>query len=784
MGITSKHQVNNYDPIDKKVSALIKQMTLDEKIAQLGSCWFYELQSNGKLDMQKAQKRFSNGIGQITRLTCTSVLPPLKAAQTANLLQKVLIEQTRLGIPAIFHEECSSGSIALGATIFPQSIGLASTFQPELAQEMAIEIRKQMRAVGIHQGLAPELDVARDPRWGRVEETFGEDPLLISQFGIAYTRGLQGADFRHGIIATGKHFVGHSLSQGGLNCAPVQVGKRTLLETYLMPFQAAIRDAGLASIMNAYPELDGEVAAASKKLLTDLLRGQIGFQGLIVSDYEAIIMLHTYHRMASNCSEAAAAAMNAGIDVELPTTKCYAEDLIHQIEAGNVSMNRIDQAVANHLTKKFELGLFENPFVDEGKVLEVFETQQQRDLAKSIAGKGMVLLTNNGILPLPKTIKTIAVIGPNANDERNLCGAYSYAGMIDNWIYSKIPDSSFVCLDRDSLKPDQAIVITPLNAIQKKLPDTEIFYTRGCDVNSQDRSGFPSAILAAQKADAVILILGDRSGMIPDCTCGETRDSADLKLPGVQAELAEAIFAVGKPVVVVLINGRPLAIPDIVKAADAILEAWIPGEEGGSAIADILFGDQNPGGKLPITFPRSVGQVPIFYNNKPAGMKSNWHIDYVAESVKPLFSFGHGLSYSKFEYSDFSISKPLAGIDETIVVSCTVENTSSIAGDEVVQLYMCDEYASIPRPVKELKGFQRIGLKSGESRTIRFLFPVNMLAFYDENLDLVIEPGRIVVMIGSSSEDIRLQGAFEISGDRKMTIQKRIFTCPIRVESK
>ena len=783
MEISLKQLYKNNDPIEKKVSALMEQMTLDEKIAQLGSCWFYELQSNGKLDMQKVQKRFSNGIGQITRLTCTSILPPVQAAQTANLLQKVLMEQTRLGIPAIFHEECCSGSIALGATIFPQSIGLASTFQPELALQMATEIQKQLRAIGVHQGLAPELDVARDPRWGRIEETFGEDPLLISQFGMQYTRGLQGADFHHGIIATGKHFVGHSLSQGGLNCAPVQVGKRTLWETYLMPFQAAIRDAGLASIMNAYPELDGEVAAASKNLLTDLLRNQLGFQGLVVSDYEAIIMLHTYHRMASSWAEAAAAAMNAGIDVELPTTKCYAEDLIHQIEAGIVHMERIDQAVANHLTMKFKLGLFENPFVDEGKVLEVFETQQQRDLAKNIAAKGMVLLTNNGILPLSKNIKTIAVIGPNADDERNLCGAYSYVGMIDNWIYSKIPDSSFINLDRDSLIKDQPIVITPLNAIKEKLPNSKILYAKGCDVNSQDRSGFPSAIQAAQKADAVILILGDRSGMIPDCTCGETRDSADLKLPGVQTDLAEAIFTVGKPAVVVLINGRPLAIPDIVKRADAILEAWIPGEEGGTAIADILFGDQNPGGKLPITFPRSVGQVPIFYNNKPAGMKSNWHIDYVSESVKPLFPFGHGLSYSHFRYSDFFIDKPQAGMDETVVISCTVENIGSIAGDEVVQLYICDEYGSIPRPVKELKGFQRISLAAGESRTIHFLLPVNMLAFYDENFDLVIEPGRILVMIGSSSEDIRMQGAFEITGDRKMMIYERIFICPTKVES-
>ena len=351
--------------ITKKVTDLIEQMTITEKIAQMGSYWFYELQTNGRLDMKKVTERLANGIGQITRVSCNSILPPSEVARTTNLLQKTLMEQTRLGIPAIFHEECCSGTVALGATVFPQSIGLASTFQPDLAGQMANEIRKQLRAVGAHQGLAPELDVIRDPRWGRVEETFGEDPLLISQFGMNYIHGLQGEDLKNGVMATGKHFVGHSLSQGGLNCAPVQIGQRTLWDVYLMPFQAAIRDAGLASIMNSYPELDGEVVAASRKILTELLRDQLGFDGLVVSDYEAILMIHSYHRMVSNQNGAAVSALNAGIDVELPTMQCYSPDLIHLIDEGKIEMERVNQAVSRHLQKKFELGLFEDPYVNE-----------------------------------------------------------------------------------------------------------------------------------------------------------------------------------------------------------------------------------------------------------------------------------------------------------------------------------------------------------------------------------------------------------------------------------
>jgi beta-glucosidase len=410
--------------IEKRSQQLLSRMTLDEKIAQLGSYWMFNLQTRGEIDWTKTAEKLKHGIGQITRVAGASTLDPLNVAKTSNRLQKLLVEDTRLGIPAILHEECCSGALMLGGTTYPQMIGLASTFEPELADAMATAIRKQLLAIGARQALAPVLDIGRDPRWGRVEETFGEDPTLVSHFGTAYIRGLQSRTLADGVMATGKHFIGHSLSQGGRNCAPVQVGMRELYEVFLAPFQAAIRDAKLASIMNAYPELDGEVVAASRRILTDLLRGQLGFDGLVVSDYEAIVMLQNFHQIAGDASCAAGMALNAGIDVELPTVVCYGEPIRTALDHGDVNLEVVDLSVRRHLKAKLELGLFENPYVDEGKVWEVIETPEQRALAREIARKSMVLLKNDGLLPLPKSIKTLAVIGPNANNGRNQLGDY------------------------------------------------------------------------------------------------------------------------------------------------------------------------------------------------------------------------------------------------------------------------------------------------------------------------------------------------------------------------
>ena len=768
---------------DQRLKSLVSQMTLDEKLAQLASYWMYELQTKGEVDQGKVACKLKHGIGQITRIGGASTLHPCEAAKTANLLQKFLVEETHLGIPAILHEECCSGALVLGGTMYPQILGLTATFQPELAREMTTAIRAQLLAIGSRQGLAPVLDIARDPRWGRVEETFGEDPTLASHFGVAYIKGLQGDNLAEGVLATGKHFIGHSFSQAGLNCAPVHIGWREVYEVCMAPFQAAIRHAGLGAIMNAYPELDGEVVAASRRILTDILRHELGFDGVVVSDYKAVTMIHDFHHIAVDKSRAACLALNAGIDVELPTLDCYGASLRSALEAGEITIDTIDQAVGRHLMKKIELGLFENPYVDEGRAIEVFETHQNRALAREIARQSIVLLKNDGCLPIKKTVRSIAVIGPNANNGRNQLGDYSYSAMRELMNLQGHPDSSFFNLAPTTFNAYDIRVTTVLDGIQTAVSDeTKVLYSKGCDNLNGDTTGFVEAIECARRADIVILVLGDRSGLTPDCTTGETRDSADLRLPGLQEELAKLIIDKGKPVVVVLVNGRPYAIPWLADHANAILEAWLPGEEGGAAIADILMGDVNPGGKLPITFPRTVGQVPVFYSCKPAGLGSYWYKDYVSETVKPLYPFGYGLSYTDFTYSDLVINQKMTTVGDRVDISFTVMNAGSLKGDEVVQLYTRDNIASVPRPVKELKGYTRLRLLPGETRSITFHLPVDQLAFYDSDLELVLEAGMINVMVGSSSDDIRLTGEFEIIGPNKVPIKERVFFCPVDIE--
>jgi beta-glucosidase len=770
------------DHINTRVAELISRMTVEEKLAQLGSFWVHELQTNGRLDESKIADKLNLGIGQITRNAGACNLYPVETARSANALQKFLKEKTRLGIPAIIHEECCAGVMSAGSTIFPQMIGLASSFKPELAQLMTTAIRHQMRAIGAHQGLAPVLDVARDPRWGRVEETFGEDPTLVSQFGMAYVKGLQTNDLANGVIATGKHFVGHSFSQGGLNCAPVYLGLHDLWDIYLAPFQAAIRDAGLASMMNAYPELDGEVIAASKRVLTGLLREQLGFDGFVISDYEAVIMIHNYHHAAESRRSAAVKALDAGIDVEAPTIACYGEDLLAALNAGEVTIETIDLSVSRHLHKKFELGLFENPYVSEGDVIRVFETAENRALAYDIACQSIVLLKNDGLLPLKQSIKKLAVIGPNANSSRIMMGDYSYIASAELQALFPLDDSAFATISKKELENPTVVIPTLVESIQDHVSTAiKVTYTRGCEINSADESGFAEAARIAAEADAVILVLGGKSGLVPGCTTGEFRDASDLGLPGVQEKLALAVLETGKPCVLVLINGRPAAIPELAEKMNGVLQTWVPGEEGARAITSVLFGDVNPGGKLPISIPRSAGQLPVFYNHKPSGRRSQIFGDYYNESVSPLYSFGHGLSYSTFKYRDLSLSKQSAIPGGVVDISLSIHNTSQTTGDEVVQLYICDEIASLPRPVKELKGFIRITLSPGQTKKVTFHLPVNQLAYYDEELKLVVEPGNIKVMLGSSSEDIRLTGEFRIAGETSVEITDRVFVCPVDV---
>ncbi|MGB9894464.1 MAG: glycoside hydrolase family 3 N-terminal domain-containing protein [Thermoproteota archaeon] len=739
-------------PIEARVEDLLSRMNLEEKVAQLNSVWASNIVENGKLSEEKLNAFLKNGIGQISRLAGATGLSPREVAKIYNEIQRFLVERTRLKIPAIVHEECLSGFMANTATTFPQAIGLASTWDPELIYKITSVIRKQMRYVGAHQGLSPVLDVARDPRWGRVEETLGEDPYLVATIGESYIKGLQGDDIRKGVVATAKHFAGHSFSEGGRNLAPVHVSPREFREVFLFPFEVAVKSAKVLSIMNAYHEIDGVPCASSKELLTKILRDEWGFSGVVVSDYGAIDMLRSFHKVTDSKEGAARLAIEAGIDIELPNLNCYGEPLISAVKKGAVSEATIDEAVKRVLRLKFQLGLFENPYVDLSEAPEFLDGKDEyRSLALEAARESIILLKNDGnLLPLSKSVESIAVIGPNAASTRNLLGDYSFTAHL-------------------SLTKDAVPIVSILEGIKRKVSSsTKVYYAKGCEVTGSSKDGFEEAIELAKKSSVAVVVVGERSGLSKEDTSGEGRDRSELSLPGVQEELIKAVYETGTPTVVILVNGRPLAIPWVVEHVPSILEVWLPGEEGGNAVADVLFGDYNPSGKLPISFPKSIGQIPVYYNRKTSSFGS-----YVSSDSKSLFPFGHGLSYTKFEYSNLEIAPKKVEPAGEVYIKFEVKNKGSIKGDEVVQLYLRDVVASLTRPVKELKGFKRITLEPEEKKKVTFILHTDQLAFYDEYLNLVVEPGAYEVMIGSSSEDIRLSGSFEVVGEKKIVPKLR-----------
>ncbi|HUN07672.1 MAG TPA: glycoside hydrolase family 3 N-terminal domain-containing protein [Aggregatilineales bacterium] len=768
-------------PVDERAADLLGRMTLVEKVAQLGSWWVYTLLDGVKLDSAKAKTLMPDGVGHITRIGGASNVTPTESAALANSIQKWLQENTRLGIPAVVHEECCSGYMARGATVFPQAIGVASTWQPELVEAMGDVIRQQMRSVGGHHALAPVLDVARDARWGRVEETFGEDPYLIAQMGMAYVRGIQGPNLANGVVATGKHFVGYSMSEGGMNWAPPHIMPRELREIYLYPFEAAVREAGLASIMNGYHEIDGIPCGANKWLLTDLLRGEWGFDGTVVADYFAINQLADYHHITADNVGAAHLALAAGLDVELPSTRAYNADLVKAVEAGQVPLELIDQSVLRLLKQKFSLGLFENPYVEESTV--VFDTPDQRKLARQLATNSMVLLRNEGnLLPLPKTLRSVAVIGPNADSIRNLFGDYAYPAHLETLVEMTHGNNPFGMSATGSVVTVEDFIVTQsiLTAFKSADDlDMEIHYARGCDVRDESKAGFAEAVEAAKKAEVAIVVVGDKAGLTDDCTSGEARDRAVLDLPGVQADLVKAIYDTGTPVVLLLVNGRPITLGWMAEQIPAILECWFPSEEGAAAIKDVLFGDANPGGKLPISFPRHVGQIPVFYSHRPSGGRSHWKTDYVETSVKPLYPFGFGLSYTTFEVSNLRVSER-AQAQDSFSVQVDVTNTGAREGDEVVQVYTHQLVTGITRPLKELKAFQRVTVPPGQTRTVTFTLPVRLLAFINAADQCVVAPGPVTVMVGTSSADLPLQGTLLIEGD--VTPVERAFVATAQVQ--
>lgn len=703
--------------MEEKVKEILEKLSPEEKVAQLCSVGGEHLLEYERFAKEKAEEMLKNGMGQISYIL--RHLDPDKGVEIANEIQKFALDKTKSKIPIIIHDECLHGCMAKKSTSFPQSIALASSWDPDMLYEVAKVIGKETRARAIHQALSPTINIARDVRHGRVEETYGEDPYLTSRMAVAFIKGLQS----EGVIATPKHFAADFAGDGGRDSSATYFSERTLREIFFPAFKASIEEGEAWSLMAAYNSISGVPSSSNKWLLTDVLRGEWGFKGFVVSDYGSVWGLHGAHRVAETLGEAGKLALEAGLDVELPHAVCFPE-LVKMLREGKVSEEALNKAVERVLRAKFWLGLFDNPFADPEKARQVCDCDEHRELALRVAEKCIVLLKNNGILPLPKDIGSIAVIGPNANEVR--LGGYSGYGMR---------------------------VVTPLEGIMNKVcKGTRVYFAEGCRVRDYSKNGFSKAISAANKADVAILVMGNS-----DETEGEGRDRCNLDLPGVQEELIKAIVDTGTPVIVVLINGSAITMSNWIDLVDAVIEAWYPGEEGGNAIANVIFGDYNPGGKLPITFPKYTGQVPLYYNYRPC-IRSH---DYVeVRGRQPLFPFGYGLSYTTFRYSELKVVPQVISTGGKIKVSVDVENTGKYEGDEVVQLYIKDMYSRLVRPLLELRRFKRIHLKPGEKTRVEFVLNEEDLALLDENLEPVVEPGRFEVLVGGNSE-VGLRESFE-----------------------
>ncbi|HVC79844.1 MAG TPA: glycoside hydrolase family 3 N-terminal domain-containing protein [Chloroflexota bacterium] len=771
--------------LDERIDDLLPRMTLDEKIAQLACRWSPAFVRDGVFDPDYAASQIPHGIGQVTRIGASTGLCPRESAAFMNAIQRVALERTRLGIPIFVHEESTGGFCHRGATVFPQGLGLAATWDPTLVGAVAAVIREQMRAVGARLALAPVVDVARDPRWGRVEETYGEDPVLAGTLGVAYVRGLQTDDLREGVAATAKHFLGYALSEGGRNWGPVQIGPRELREVYAEPFAALIRDAEVAAVMNSYTSIDGIACCGSRAIFTDLLRDELGFAGAVVSDYFAIPALRSYHRVAATLGEAANLALTAGVDMELPTQECYGEPLKAEVEAGRLPLTIVDEAVRRVLRLKFRLGLFEEPYVDADAAPAAFETRDQRELARAAVAESVVLLSNDGVLPLAPTLRRLAVIGPGADDPRLLQGDYHYPAHLEI-IYNATENPlhpSLVPKATGDYAPGPYYTphVTPLAGLRAALGSTTtITHARGCEVLGEDRSGFDEAIAAAREAEAVIVVVAGKSGLMRPATVGEFNDAVNLDLTGVQQQLVEAIAATGTPLVVVVLSGRVHTLAEVAARANALLYLFPPGEEGGNGLADVLTGAASPSGRLPVSLPRSVGQIPVHASRRAGGDRVMMLGDYIDSPTSPLFPFGHGLTYTTFTYSSFSVRA--GATTAPIEVAIVVRNAGARGAAEVVQLYCRDEVASVARPDRILVGFARVRLEPGQAARLTFTVHPSRLAFFDPQMRFVVEPGDFTFAIGASAANIKAEGTVTIEGAVTPYRQRDIVATVVRVE--
>lgn len=750
-------------PIDYRVNDLVGRMTIEEKVAQLCCPLGWEMYTKTgnnsvtvsdkfKQEMQKAP------IGSFwavlradpwTQKTLENGLNPELAAKALNAMQKYAVEETRLGIPILFAEECPHGHMAIGTTVFPTALLAASTWDEALMSRVGEAVALEARLQGANVGYGPVLDIAREPRWSRMEETFGEDPVLTSIMGVAMMKGMQGEVQNDGLhlYSTLKHCAAYGVPEAGHNGGRTSSGLRQLLSEYLPPFRRAI-EAGVGTIMTSYNSIDGVPCTSNKYLLTDLMRNQWGFRGFYYSDLISVDGLVGMH-VAKDNKEAAAKALKAGLDMDLGGG-AFGNNLKQAYEEGLVTMADIDRAVSNVLRLKFQMGLFENPYVNPEQAKKLVRSKEHKELARQVAREGVVMLKNNGVLPLSKNIGKIAVIGPNADMMYNQLGDYT-------------------------APQDRKEITTVLDGVRAAVSkSTQVTYVKGCAVRDTTTTDIPSAVAAAQEADAVILVVGGSSARdfqtkyistgaatvsseaktLSDMDCGEGFDRSTLRLLGDQEKLISAVAATGKPLVIIYIEGRAMNMNLASEKADALLNAWYPGEQGGAGIADVLFGDYSPAGRLPVSIPRNEGQLPIFYSQSTQR-------DYMDGPGTPLYAFGYGLSYTKFEYSGLELQ---AGEDvETLqTVSCTVTNTGDRDGDEVVQLYISDRAASVAQPPMLLKAFQRVSLKKGESKRVTFRLTKEELAIYDADMNFTVEPGEFGVMIGAASDDIRLKGSFEI----------------------
>jgi len=737
---------------ERRARDLLSRMTLKEKAVQMLCIWQKKsstlVDEKGNFDLQKAQMHFKDGLGlgQVGRPSdAGSGKNAKEMAELTNAIQRFFIENSRLGIPVVFHEECLHGHAATDGTSFSHPIGLGATFDPDLVRQLFEMTAEEARVRGTHQALTPVVDVAREPRWGRVEETYGEDPYLVSRMGVAAVQGFQGdatfRDKKH-IIATLKHFAAHGQPESGTNCAPANVSERILREVFLFPFKQAIQRGGAISVMPSYNEIDGVPSHANKWLLRGVLRKEWGFKGYIVSDYFAIRELHERpeffgNHLAEDGKQAAALAAKAGVNIELPDPDCYLH-IVELVRKGILQESLIDELVAPMLEWKFKLGLFEDPYVDPNVAERIVGCDAHRKLALQAARETITLLKNDGgIAPLDlRTIKTLAVMGPNA--DRRMSGGYSgqpkRCSTLLQGIRDRVGDSAKVLYHEGckitiggSWQQDEVVLSSP----------------------EEDRKSIAEAVKVAQQADVVVLAIGGNEQTSREAwMLNHLGDRASLDIVGKQDELVNAIGATGKPVIAFLFNGRPLSVRNLTEKVPVIVECWYLGQETGQAIAEVLFGDTNPGGKLPITIPRSVGHIPAYYNYKPAARRG-----YLFDDVSPLYAFGFGLSYTTFKFGKPRLRKAVIRRNESTTVRIEVANTGKVAGDEVVQMYIRDQVSSVTRPVKELKGFERITLEPGQTKTVSLDITPEHLGFYNIDMEYVVEPGEFEIMVGNSSRD-------------------------------